>query len=50
MEENYCPIENKYDRLAIIYIINLMSDELDKIESDKFNKNRMWGFYVKKWC
>ncbi|MDM1549425.1 hypothetical protein HX096_16345 [Empedobacter falsenii] len=37
MEENYCPIENKYDRLAIIYIINLMSDELDKIESDNLD-------------
>lgn len=37
MEENFCPVENKYDRLAIIYIINLMSDELDKIESDNLD-------------
>lgn len=37
MEENFCPVENKYDRLAIIYIINLMSGELDKIESDNLD-------------
>lgn len=37
MEGNYCTVENKYDRLAIIYIINLMSDELDKIESDNLD-------------
>ena len=34
MEENFCPVENKYDRLAIIYIINLMSGELDVSELD----------------